>query len=138
MDAVTLRHFQTPAPSTPSSCVGGSPLSGNIKARFRANCIDFSGLANFLRREHPIKTADGVEGQTGIPAKTVRKWLDGETSPNGAAVLTLALAYGPQIIAACVKGAPGWLDAATRHDMARKLNASIDRDRAALDDLMKS
>ena len=88
-------------------------MSGNLRARFRANRIDFSGLSEFLRREHPTKTADGVAGQTGISAKTVRKWLDGETSPNGAALLMLALAYGPQIIAACVKGAPSWLDAAS-------------------------
>ena len=113
-------------------------MSGNLRARFRANRIDFSGLSEFLRREHPTKTADGVAGQTGISAKTVRKWLDGETSPNGAALLMLALAYGPQIIAACVKGSPSWLDAATRHDMARKLNDRIDRDRQALEDLMKS
>ena len=136
-DAVTFRHFQSPVAMSVSSREGVN-VSGNLRARFRANHIDFSGLSDFLRREHPTKTADGVAGQTGIPAKTVRKWLDGETAPNGTALLALALAYGPQLLAACVKGAPSWLDAATRHDMARKLNDRIDRDRQALEDLMKS
>lgn len=110
-------------------------MFGKACTRFRAPAIDFMGLAEFLRKEHPVKTAEFVEARCGIPAKTVRKWLDGENAPNGPAILTLALAYGPQALSACFIGAPAWLDEASHADMARKLKENIARDQRTLQEL---
>jgi hypothetical protein len=104
---------------------GGLELSGSIGARFRAHLIDFSGLVAFLRQEHPNKTAEAVEAICGVPAATVRKWLSGETNPNGTALATLLLAYGPEAFASCVAYSPGWLKAAVRDEMTRKLEQQI-------------
>jgi hypothetical protein len=101
-------------------------MFGKTCPRFRAPVVDFAGLAEFLRKEHPAKTAEFVEARCGIPSKTVRKWLEGENAPNGAAVLTLALFYGPQALSACLKGAPAWLDAANRDEMVRKKMSEIE------------
>ena len=100
-------------------------MSGLIGARFRANLVDFSGLVAFLRQEHPIKTAESVQAFCGISAATVRKWLSGETNPNGAALATLLLAYGPEAIASCVKCSPRWLKAAVREEMTERLESEI-------------
>ena len=110
-------------------------MSGTSQGKKWSDRICFSGLAQFLRAEHPQKTPASVEAATGIPADTVKKWLAGEASPNGRALLTLAMVYGPQVIAACVKAAPEWLDAATRREMARKLKEQIERDQQELNRL---
>ena len=112
-------------------------MFGKECPRFRAPAIDFTGLAEFLRKEHPTKTAEFVEARCGIPAKTVRKWMDGENAPNGAAILTLALYYGPQVLAACFRGAPSWLDAAARVEMAAKLKSEIAERERQLSDLAR-
>ncbi len=54
-------------------------------------------VAEFLRGEHPTKTALCVEAETGISAKTVAKWLEGASSPSGAAYHRLIKAYGPEL-----------------------------------------
>lgn len=54
-------------------------------------------VAEFLRGEHPVKTALCVEAETGISAKTVAKWLEGASSPSGAAYHRLIKAYGPEL-----------------------------------------
>jgi hypothetical protein len=99
--------------------------------------INFEGLQAFIRSEHPVKTALCVEAATGIPSDTVKKWISGEASPNGRALLTLAMVYGPQVLAACVNGAPKWLDAATRAEIARKLTAEIADRQRELSELTK-
>jgi transcriptional regulator with XRE-family HTH domain len=108
-------------------------MSGSIGARFRAKLIDFSGLVAFLRNEHPTKTAESVEAHCGISAATVRKWMSGETNPNGTALAILLLAYGPEAFASCVKCSPDWLACAVRQEVVRKLNSEIeDRQRKLL------
>lgn len=54
-------------------------------------------VADFLREAHPIKTALSVEADTGIPAKTVSKWLEGASAPSGAAYHRLIKVYGPEL-----------------------------------------
>ena len=110
-------------------------MFSNLKPRFWAPAIDFAGLSDFLRKEHPTKTAEFVNARTGIPVKTVRKWLDHENAPNGPAILTLALYYGPQVLAACFVGAPAWIDQASRVEIARKLLEQIERDERTLREL---
>lgn len=54
-------------------------------------------VAEFLRGEHPAKTAASVEAETGISAKTVEKWLAGASAPSGAAYHRLIKTYGPEL-----------------------------------------
>ena len=112
-------------------------MSGSIGARFRANFIDFSGLVAFLRQEHPSKTAEAVEAHCGIPAATVRKWMAGETNPNGFALAVLVLAYGPESFAACVKCSPDWLKQAVQQEMAARLENEIAERERRLADLRR-
>lgn len=54
-------------------------------------------IAEFLRGIHPVKTALNVEADTGISNKTVSKWLEGASSPSGAAYHLLMGIYGPEL-----------------------------------------
>lgn len=51
-------------------------------------------VATFLRMMHPQKTADSVAADTGIPTKTVAKWLQGAAGPTGRYYHQLLGAYG--------------------------------------------
>jgi hypothetical protein len=79
----------------------------------------------FLRRRHPLKTADHVGVETGVPAGTVQKWLDRGSAPSVAHYCRLWLAYGPEFLAATTDRAPAWLDAAHRAEEAARLKAEI-------------
>ena len=48
----------------------------------------------FLREQHPVKTAQCVEGEAGVSAHTVRKWLDQGNAPSGPAYDALVRCYG--------------------------------------------
>ncbi|MCJ2104721.1 hypothetical protein MKK70_04880 [Methylobacterium sp. E-041] len=54
-------------------------------------------IAEFLRAIHPQKAALGVEADTGISAKTVEKWLAGNSSPSGNTYHRLIEVYGPEL-----------------------------------------
>ena len=104
------------------------PHSGKISPKpdhFWSRHIDFDGLAQFLRRLHPVKTALCVEAETGLDADSVKKWLSGAVQPNGRAVLTLILAYGPELISACVVDPPGWCDDGARAAKIARLEAEL-------------
>jgi hypothetical protein len=96
-----------------------------IRDRFWSNRIDFVGLADFLRRRHPVKTAASVASETGLPADSVKKWLSGEVQPNGRSVFALICAYGPSLISASVKGAPEWCDTEARAAKIAALKAEL-------------
>ena len=66
MDAVTLRHFQTPASMSKTSHTG-TGMFGSNRDHVWSDHVDFIGLASFLRRVHPIKTAQSVAADTGLP-----------------------------------------------------------------------
>lgn len=54
-------------------------------------------IAEFLRSIHPQKTALCVEADAGISAKTIEKWLGGNSSPSGNAYHRLIEVYGPEL-----------------------------------------
>ncbi|KAB1068878.1 hypothetical protein [Methylobacterium planeticum] len=51
-------------------------------------------VAGFLREQHPLKTAQCVEAETGVSAHTVRKWLEQGNAPSGPAYDALVNRYG--------------------------------------------
>jgi hypothetical protein len=123
-----------PKASTRQSSRSELGMSGSFSDRFRSKLVDFSGLVAFLRAEHPNKTAEAVEARCGVPATTVRKWMSGETNPNGKALVLLMLEYGPEAFASCVRCAPDWAKAAVRAEMTRKLESEIvERERQIAD-----
>ena len=79
----------------------------------------------FLRRLHPLKTADNVAVETGVPAGTVQKWLDRGSAPSAFAVFRLMGAYGPEFASAVFTSAPAWLDRAVREERAAQLKSEI-------------
>lgn len=55
-------------------------------------------VCTFLREQHPVKTAQCVEAETGISAHTVRKWLDQGNAPSGPAYDALVRRYGASFL----------------------------------------
>ena len=82
-------------------------------------------IAMFLRSVHPTKTADNVAADTGIPAKTVAKYLDRGSAPGALAFCRLMQAYGAPFACAAMENPPAWLNAAAREDDQRRLRAEI-------------
>ena len=79
-------------------------------------------VSSFLRGKHPAKTAFCVECETGIPATTVRKWLEQGCSPNGPAVASLARVYGPDFLCAVFPdGGDEWFAAVARREEQARL-----------------
>lgn len=81
----------------------------------------------FLRGLYPAKTADNVSYDTGIPADTVRKWLEGVAKPSFAGLSRLIFAYGPAFLVAVYPKAPQWLDEARRREQQAALRAAQQR-----------
>lgn len=82
-------------------------------------------IVAFLSSRHPVKTAENVAADTGVPINTVKTWLGRESDPSGRAYVRLWLAYGPEFLAATIEHAPAWLDAAHRAEEAARLKAEI-------------
>lgn len=108
-----------------------SPVRGSQRPGFR-RAIDSASQTDvaeriiaFLRRRHPLKTADSVAVETGVPAGTVQKWLDRGSAPSVPHFLRLAGAYGPDFLCVGFSAAPAWLDRAVREERAAQLKAEI-------------
>lgn len=84
-------------------------------------------LASFLRRKHPVKTAEEVAAFSGCEADSVRKWLDGVAAPSCIPMVRLISAYGPEFLAALMERPPLWIDAAWRAEERARLVAEQDR-----------
>ena len=82
-----------------------------------------NAVASHLRRIHPTKTAEHVAADIGVPTETVRQWLRGASRPNGGAMLALVGVYGPELLAAALPDAPGWLKRAL---VAEQRRAAMD------------
>lgn len=89
----------------------------------------------FLRARHPAKTAEEVAALTGLPADTVRKWLDRASAPSFAACFALIGAYGPDFVAAVMEHPPAWIDTAARAARREALARDIARLQAELNKL---
>jgi hypothetical protein len=130
-------------PVIAAPCADAGALSGAIADRIRpgdlkpgawAERVDLAGLARFLTRRHPEKTAYHVAAETGLPADTVKKYLRLEMAPGFKATIVLVCTYGPELLAAMLSEPPEWLDPAMRQrDQAAltqelaALSARIDR-----------
>jgi len=90
-------------------------------------CSDFdTRLTGWLRKRHPIKTAESVSAETGLPVPTIRKWLSRESRPGAVAVFRLIGAYGPEFLLAVYPKAPAWLSPIVREQRLAKLDAQIE------------
>lgn len=104
------------------------PTSGQMSVAERTSAAD--RVAAFLRRLHPIKTAENVAADTGLNADTVQKWLDRGSMPSAVGLIYLVGAYGPDFLSACMGDrAPEWLTAAGQDAELARLKA----EREALD-----
>lgn len=85
-------------------------------------------IENFLRAQHPMKTADYVAADTRCSRAQVLKWLDGSAAPGVVAIARLTQAYGPAFLQALMgERCPGWLDAAQRAQRLAEIEASRNR-----------
>ncbi len=83
-------------------------------------------VSAFLRRLHPIKTADNVAVETGIPVNTIKTWLQRGSAPDAEGYTALWVAYGPDFLAAAAANrSPEWLAQARRAQEAKHLKAQI-------------
>ena len=116
-------------------------MSGIVESRSRDDLANVrasggDGLAGFLRRRHPSKTAEAVAAETGLPAGSVRKWIYGETTPSLSALAVLAESYGAECLAAAFLGhVPAWLDEAVRVQRRAEYLRQIAETKAKLDRL---
>lgn len=83
-------------------------------------------VATFLRRLYPANTAANVAADTGLTEAAVQKWLSRGSSPSLAAAGRLALAYGPEILAAAWGEAPEWLTTAAMAEEESRLAAEAE------------
>ena len=86
----------------------------------------------FLRRTYPSKTAMRVAADIRCSVGTIEKWIERESTPSGAMMLRLFLAYGPPFICAVVDNPPAWLDERQRATRRIELEAGIARQQAEL------
>lgn len=99
-----------------------SGTSGQIDARTLAERI-----SAFLRTRHPLKTPQSVEAETGVPAATVRKWLEQGNAPSGSAYDALVRRYGaPFLCAVHPEESGAWFADVARQQRQDRLEAKAD------------
>ncbi|MFK8250206.1 hypothetical protein [Ancylobacter terrae] len=108
-------------------------MSRPRSSRAPALHVDALALGAFLRRRHPSDTAKQVATETGVPSRTVQKWLIEGAAPTFAHAMRLVAAYGPALIVACVSPCPGWAAAAARDERRRAIEAEMARLAGELD-----
>lgn len=133
VDAQGLRPFAM------SSSRKGSAMSQSMRAghpaKIDGSALDLPALAQFLRRRHPHCAADYVARAAGIPAATVKDWLQLRCRPSTRHFLTLVGRYGAPLIAACWPDAPDFVLAACQAARLARLDddiAALHAERAAL------
>ncbi|WP_331292380.1 MULTISPECIES: hypothetical protein [Methylobacterium] len=134
------------APSMQDDLFGSSSMSRTSRKKMKQSQVStpaFVGerhavagrLCSFLRGRHPVKTAENVAAETGIPVATVASWLDRGSSPNAWALLSLVGAYGADVLCAAMENPPAWLRAAARQAERERVEAEIAALRAKLDEV---
>lgn len=94
-----------------------------IESRKRASLGE--RVVAFLRSRHPLKTADNVAADTGLPLNTVKTWLQRSSAPDAEGYTQLWIAYGPAFLAALPDKPPAWLEDIRRTQEAASLKAEI-------------
>lgn len=81
-------------------------------------------VSSFLRAQHPDKTAAYVACEIGVPAETVRKWLEQGSVPNGAAMLALVRRYRMSFIDEVLgEDADDWIADLARQEQQERLRS---------------
>lgn len=84
-------------------------------------------IVDFLRARYGgARIPESVEVDTGIPAATVRKWIDRASAPSLAAFVTLIANYGPEFLACVLPRSAAWLDTAARASRHARIQRQID------------
>ena len=81
---------------------------------------------DFLRSRYPRDTAKLAEAATGVPAKTIAKWLTRSSAPSGPALLACLLGLGPEFLVAVCPGL-AWAEHALAAMCSASLHAAIER-----------
>ena len=94
---------------------------------FRHAEVRVARLAAFLRaNEGSQDVAAKVAARSGIPLRTVERWLSSTPSePKLSHFVSLVAAYGPGVIAACFDSAPAWLDETIQRQRADEIEQRI-------------
>jgi hypothetical protein len=90
----------------------------------------------FIRALYPVKTAEHVAADIGLPVHTVKRWLEGVAKPSWSGLSRLIFAYGPAFLIAVYPKAPKWLDEAHRRERLAALEAEQARIRAEIAELV--
>ena len=91
-------------------------------------------FAAFLRTKYPVKTADNVAADTGLPVATVARWLDRGSAPSLGAPGKLVGAYDAEVLCAALECPPAWLIAAARLQERERIERQIAGLRARIDE----
>ncbi len=86
----------------------------------------------FIRARHPVKTAECVAAETGVPASTVRRWLEHVARPSWSGFARLIFSYGAAFLVAVYPRAPKWIDEAYQQERLAALEAEHARIAAEL------
>ena len=110
-------------------------MSGHIAGKIDTESV--KRAVAFIERLYPVKTGDNFKAATGISADTFRKWRDGVSAPGWRHSLRMILVFGPEFLAATLDNPPAWLDAASRQEMAARLQSEIAERERRLADLRR-
>lgn len=91
----------------------------------------------FLRRMHPVKTAHCVESEAGIPATTVRKWLEQGCAPSGKHTAALARRYRGFLWAVFPEAENEWVAEIARQDELERLERQAATIRQQMSDVLR-
>lgn len=118
----------------------GTSMGKTGQVRRKVSQVDGRTLAEhvcaFLRAQHPVKTAQCVEAETGISAHTVRKWLDQGNAPSGPAYDALVRRYGaPFLCSVHPETRDAWFAHVARMQEQERLEAKARQIRQRLTDM---
>ena len=94
-------------------------------------------VSTFLRRMHPVKTAQCVEVEAGIPATTVRKWLEQGCAPSGKHTAALARRYRGFLWAVFPDAENEWVAEVARQDELERLERQAATIRQQMSDVLR-
>lgn len=78
----------------------------------------------FIKALYPLKTAECVAADLGVPTHTVKRWLEGVAKPSWIGFSRMIIAYGPAFLVAVFPCArPAWLDDAYQREQLAELEA---------------
>lgn len=95
--------------------------STNIGATSAQACPERA--IGFIRERYPVKTAECVAADIGVPVHTVKRWIEGAAKPSWSGFSRMILAYGPAFLAAVFPCQPKWLSDAYQREQLVQLEA---------------